>query len=516
MRIWVLILIALIAIGAVLLTQPTRDEIPETAEDAASETGETDAPLRGRAVTGEEGPVTDAHDEGEVEVDADGGGPDRSRTLRVSGHFLDADGVGVAFEPITMEGSAWDWRSVVKTAADGSFEADLPEEVAPIRVLPGRRNHPLEHLAQEATRESPEVELRLPADRLFSGYVVDERGGPIAGAEVRIGGTRARTGRDGAFRMYLWGLTLRRKLIVDPPAALKQVGYLPLTVEDVDGGERSRRVVLERQSGLFGMLRWTDGEPVKGAHVVMTNQRILDARPDDPNAWLMASVHGHSEGDGTLAIGPLADATYMIAVSHGRPRRFVDELEATAPGARLSLTVRRPVALGGRVTGGSVDGCTVLWTPTGTRSAVELTRCATHTDAAGRFKFFVPAHFAGQLHVRSPSGSEYAVRELHPRDGGNLAIALQPGLSIKGTASGWPTKPPPFSVAVEATQGSLSARASVNADGTFSIEGLAPGRWTVRLEVYNATRRHDSSWGATAEVEAGTSDVTLVATKRGR
>jgi len=172
------------------------------------------------------------------------------------------------------------------------------------------------------------------------GVIRDERGDPVVGARVSIGGSRRlRTSSVNGGHYHIRAVPLEvLELLVH--AAGFETARLSLGV----GSPGQRQVVdvrLERASAVAGVVLDPDGRPVAGARVVCIDH------PDAPNVPRQA-LSATSDGQGRFAMS--ADAAGCAAVA--RHERFGDSAQSQlASGDRNQLRLGR----GGRIDGEVVD-----------------------------------------------------------------------------------------------------------------------------------------------------------------
>ena len=366
-------------------------------------------------------------------------------------------------------------------------------------------------IALVAGQRMTDISIRLVRGAVVAGRVVDQDGRPMAGLrpvvmEFRtiggqprlqqvygaIGGPLGQTDDRGEFRLFglppgsfIVGVTFppansgfRQNSAAElqwarqpvspgasstPPATAGAQGYAPMFFPGVDDPTAATTIALaagEERTGIditvrpvftsrvAGMIVRSDGQPVRGAQVTIAPAR--DA------ASLVSSI------DSSATIRPAVDPSGKFSAPAVRPGRY-------------AISVRAPSVMptaAGRGTGGAPPPRIVndLW-------------ATTEFVADGR-----------------------------PID--DLSLTLQPGVTLSGRivlANGSTAAPPDFSrTRLQMIPALASGRLSVgtsnlylgtaNADGTFTIQGVAPDRYVL-------TAISSIGW-MTKSITAGTRDIT--------
>ncbi|HEY3547957.1 MAG TPA: carboxypeptidase-like regulatory domain-containing protein [Propionicimonas sp.] len=356
-----------------------------------------------------------------------------------------------------------------------------------------------------------DVVVRLKPCGVVTGTVRDRSGAPIAGAEV--GSSARRTGSDGTYRLLVCETGLRSYW-----ASAK--GYLLSEEREVQVTfDRTSQIdfTLDRASPLAGVVVDQDGEPVPGAAV----HALLSGTVETPDAVRGECATGR---DGTFSIDPLPPGSFDVTVSHPSFPRLRTILSAPLTTARLVLSRGREIFGTVRdAQGRPVVGSSVMAFPSDEDYSEVY---SLGSDA----KFDASAGPSGQFRIRGlASGRHVLCAQLGP-DGqqvskevdadtaitGPIDLQFPPSLSIAGKVLGVGERPiashKVVALRMLPDRSPLDPRkdarwvATVSKeDGSFKIEGLEPGRYTVWPEGFTSGSKH-----ARQEIEAGKKDVTFV------
>ncbi|MFQ5653523.1 MAG: carboxypeptidase-like regulatory domain-containing protein [Planctomycetota bacterium] len=226
-----------------------------------------------------------------------------------------------------------------ETDGDGAFEFPWEDHDHRIEVeAPG-------FASQVALAELPATAITLVPGDPIHGRVVDLRGRPVAGCEVKIRtatwraeGLGVFTGPDGGFE--------------SPPLPLEGSAELtlihpdhPRLSERVDlGGKRERELVLADGASVGGRVRGPDGSTVSEGRVLLI--------PANPGRFYVRDLAGAAIGpDGSFRAGPVAPGEYTLLVEHPELAPVEIDLGMIAAGEAPRLAVRLPrgTAVSGRV-----------------------------------------------------------------------------------------------------------------------------------------------------------------------
>lgn len=300
-------------------------------------------------------------------------------TSRIGGRVVQADtGAPVRRALVTLAGES-SVRREVTTDAEGRYEfSELPAGRFIVTAAKGgyltlqygqrRPFEPGRAVSLGEDQALGEVDLALPRAGVIAGRVTDERGDPIAGAEVRVeryqygpDGQRqltlaptgaARTNDLGEFRAFglMPGEYVVQASVRQMPAlpGLPQAGpqqgplptYYPGTANVVEA--QSVMVGLGEESWLqFGLLRGrlsrisgtivdASGRPVAGANLML-------ATPTNNSIGASGRGSGSSAADGSFAIANVAPGTHFVQA----------RLQAGPGGPGVSEFANVPVSVSG-------------------------------------------------------------------------------------------------------------------------------------------------------------------------
>lgn len=403
--------------------------------------------------------------------------------LLLAGRVADPSGAPVAgIEVWNLSGTEAGQRLAV-TGADGRFV--LPDLQPDARLeLCGRGFFTGSAVAR---RGGPLHVVLQPAARV-AGRVLDAAtGSPVAGAGVwgrqladlgiRCGNAgrgpcprdrslnSTHTGPDGTFLVDHFEPGLYR-LQVEAP------GYLdtpPLHLKLAVGELRVPDILVERGAVLRGRVLGSDGKPLSDVRLI--------AR------WGRSYTNDVKSGaDGRYVLTGLEPG--LVRVDLYPPRLDYQERSVeVGPGenaADLRLSARAPHELRGRVVdaaGGPVGGARVSWHERGggERGAV------TWSAADGTFTFAT----GDGVHELSAEAAGYAPGRLErpvtvrgaPVEG--LEIRLDDGVTLRGRLLG--ADPGRRREGIEAHQRDVYRRAELDAEDRFTLTGLGPGVWRLRV-----------------------------------
>ncbi len=370
------------------------------------------------------------------------------------------------------------------TDADGRFHlygfssdlADLGVRAAgyPLLVRPGVR-----------VDSADPVRIELQPGASVAGRVLDNGGNGAAGIPVRLrierdyrsgGDPRLWTGaetfprrvtdQDGRFRFDriaagTWSAEARKGT---EGAKLDKIELIP-------GAEREIELVLQTRDRLTVIVTTAVGEPVAHAQITI----------ESPGE-LLPSGYGRTDGSGqslmditpgsvTVKVGheQLRDASRQVQLEPG-DNELLFELQ---PGLEISGTVRShdgaPLALA------TVAAVTVHSFDT------EFHRTNTVSDESGAFRLtgLEPGRY--NVTARSPGyadgGPDQPIRTGDDAIGG-LEIVLEPGAFIVGVVTGL-TPSDLTQVRIRVSTRARSRNAAPDTEGKFTVDGLAPGTWSI-------------------------------------
>ena len=264
---------------------------------------------------------------------------------RISGKVVDPRGQPVAGVKVTAAVRVFG-RGPASTSTsgdDGSFSLGMlhPGEWH-VRTASGQ-HLPLKLTLQLGPEEQlSDLELTVEAGRWISGYVVDDRGQPVAGAKV--GSLR----QEELSGMQINRFTLDEAVLTDESGrfslaglkgdrvAVRAIGdgYVTDTQNGVAVGTSNLQLRLVRQGEVVGILRDRAGQPIAGSKVT--------ARPAEEMRRLDEVGGFHFD---RLPIGPMQDAA--VTAEDGSFR--IANVEPGSVTVRATGDTHRPARLAGQV-----------------------------------------------------------------------------------------------------------------------------------------------------------------------
>jgi len=440
----------------------------------------------------------------------------------VSGRVVDKDGQGVAGAAVrgyvTSGGGMWGARSWAsdRTGADGSFKLkDL--SVGQLHIDADHPDH------GHATLESPlpisagdkkEVTLTMTAGGSISGTVKWDDGTAASAISVsgfsRTGGmAQTRSAPDGSYTLSPLG-----KGTVVVSASRKDGGFM---MGPAGGGSDPKFITLgpnERKSGvdlmvlrgghkITGVVLAPDGKPVEGAGVSAT--REIEGQAYRMRVMGMgADTKVYSQSDGTFTVDDLAIGSYTVTASKsGYPDAQAQHIPADQTGVRIQLKPESVVAgIATSSNGKPVADYTLSVMPSVAATAAD--RMAqfmggpnkqTVHDPAGAFEIHGLA--AGTYDLVAMTSDNHAGRlgGVTLGDGeqkSGLRVTIQMGTTLRGRVIEYGTGAPIANANVMVGGGVQPLNAKTDAQGSFKVDGLAPGR-TVSLVTMDGMPMMDSS-----------------------
>ncbi len=396
----------------------------------------------------------------------------------ISGRVLDAEGRPVAGYRV----QAWEFKVHTSRAAyvrgyretvtdtDGRFSLGGVSSRRPV-FLNGRGNRDWTNVGYSADPNENNVDLHTQRTRLTPGRVIDAQGRPVAGAEIyhAYDGQgrddpalhRERAFTDAAGRFLLGGIDPR---YATGSVAARKAGFAPARSLRLQHDTKEVEIKLVRGRRLAGTVRDVDGAPVAHAHVSLQTKRrsVLETFTDGEGRYVFVWDGGEFE--------------FLVH----RPGFLLRRSRAT------DVVLKRSHRRSGRVV--APDGTPVVAARVSPGGSVAF------SGPDGRFELDgVPAR--GKVQVVAPG---FATRNVTlDRDG--IDIVLAPGRAIAGHVF-LANKEPAVGRVVMVFDGKVSRGAGVRADGSFRIEGLPEGRYTVSVAMAGYEPRRNVATGSTGLV----------------
>lgn len=361
------------------------------------------------------------------------------------------------------------------------------EGFAPVEIEIG----PLKHGTDPSRR--PRVEIVLSRGRTVHGLVLDEQGGPIAGARVALlwqadpetrkrflAGRRldegilvfeSRTGQDGRFT------------VIDLPAGrfelvVQAQGFAPYEQPGVElaAEETSKdlgRLELSPGLALEGRVSDRRGRPVAGAEVRTRIRFDTAAFPGTVT---------RSEDSGRFRLEHLGeDAVVDLHVRHPDYSARVLPNVAIADREFLHVELERPAVLTGRVlssigepvarawVGAKPEAAVDSWILYSDRRGVDPT---THTDAEGRFRLpdVEPGKVELSVEARGFQSHSRAGLDILPGTETEIEVVLEPGATVSGLVLDAEGRP----LSGVSVQGA-GIKDRTDPQGHFRLVGISPG-----------------------------------------
>jgi hypothetical protein len=290
----------------------------------------------------------------------------------LSGQVLDEAGEGIADVLVEVRTERDPSPVIAFTDAYGHFAIDATGAVV-VRALPADRP-PTDARLSIASGAQRDVVLTLdPAGLTIAGQVVDARGFPIEGVQLRVEALRPGTailrtafsGEDGRFELAS---------VPAPPLRITadHTGYAVGTSVDVESLDEVSIVLAPAlRAGGSVVDAWTE-EPIAGARVLLVSEGLPPV--------VRESV---TREDGLFYVPRLGEGTYALRIEAAD--HVAHEGRVVARASRSGEVEIEPVALeaGQRVEGDVVDhlGSTVV----GASVEIEGTGLTTRTDERGHF-----------------------------------------------------------------------------------------------------------------------------------
>jgi hypothetical protein len=361
------------------------------------------------------------------------------------------------------------------------------------------------------------VRVEMKAAHGLAGRVVGPEGEPVAGASL----SRA--------------VELETLLSMDPSNILRPLGVTdaeggfavtglapgPLNLQVRAEGYQSRRVdglqipedrdladvkiALERGAWLAVRVLSTDGEPVPGVQVTVLPDEKTLARYEDPFSSLNLI---RTDAHGACRVNLPGPGSYNVVVSGNRS--LSQNVKAGAGATPVELRFPLGVEVSGRVLGedGAVVPGAFLQLSSGEEEAPQPSTVSTEADGTFVFSDVADGKYGLTAHGGRASGKSNPVEiEVAGQPVRNLELRLArkgPPATLTGRLLGL-TPEELTQVWVSASQDSFPRQGTVDREGSYRIEGLWPGEWTVEAFLFPSGREAQG----TVQIDAATPAATL-------
>jgi uncharacterized GH25 family protein len=400
--------------------------------------------------------------------------------VSIAGRVVRPDGTGVSDVNINVmdDVSRRVWASPVTTGPDGAFTfADLrPGSVTVMATSIGQ------NIREIRTTEAPESNLiiEVPAGGTIRGRVVDKgTGRPVTSFEVGPSGERRGGGMvmmgppnlsrfqsdDGSFE------------IADIPEGsvellVQAAGYVSTKVPGIEvkagGVTDDVEISIEAGTRITGRVLGPDGSAVPRAAI----SRVAEG-PVAPGPVGRRNEAVVSDGEGNYILEGIPEGDIELRATH---QSFVTETKSVKVAGRemqVDFRLGRGAEVQGVVvtdTGVPVAGADVWARSAAANSGGESAK----TDANGMFRMGGLAEGRYSFHASKSGMVRGSVDDVAVGTGIPIRIELGSGGTITGRVLG--LEPSEMSsVQVVALTGSARAQSGVSPDGSFTIDGVAPG-----------------------------------------
>lgn len=413
--------------------------------------------------------------------------------LAVSGLVVDPNGAPVAEAGVSVERNRQDFRMRrrgdetpdTRTDTTGRFTVGPAREGESLLVVVGKEGFTQARHSVKITADPEPLRIVLKAAARLSGRVVDADGEPVVSAWLsarpldreawQAMRTSARTDEDGRF--------LIDNLDPGPTTLMVRAeGFQPFELtglELVAGQELGDvDVVLKRGATIVGTVRDADGRPVAQARVMI--QRMSGG------GGMMSTRGEETDADGRFRLTGVAAGPAILVVQDASRRETKKSIEIRSGSQTVDLAFEEGVEVSGRVVdpdGAPVAGANVFLEPAFTSGrAIYRSSSGLQTAADGSFTF--RDVLEGSYHLATSKTGFARTRRPEPLeiegvDVRGLEIALERGAVLTGQILGL-SFDDLARVQIQAwsdSGGQGTGRADY--EGQYTIEGLAPGGWSV-------------------------------------
>lgn len=395
-----------------------------------------------------------------------------ARTAKVTGTVVDEAGTPVA-RTLLVQGERMSTQEM--SGPDGTFEFALPEGSYQVGVAKGNDEWGFEGAAVTVKAPASGVRIVAPAvpKTLVAGRVVGPDGSLVPLCVVRVGDGGMRRGWGGGASDEVVGGEFRREVTRKPPfdvvvSAPRGVRGEPLNLRGgkarVEGPTTDLVITLESGAELRGKVLDPAGAGVAGVFVGV------------------GAVSVSTGTDGAFRLGGL-DAGEQTVVVRPPPKYAPVRPQPATPGGP-ELVVR--LTLGG-VVAGRVEG---LDDAAGVQGFLSVENGERHAELAADRTFRLEGLTEGAtvdlvLNLWNAEGGQ-AFRPVRAKGVAvgttDLVLRAERGVTISGVVVEADGRPPSAPVSVMARSDGPSAGGVMSAaDGTFTVEGLAPGPHTIEV-----------------------------------
>lgn len=326
---------------------------------------------------------------------------------------------------------------------------------------------------------------------------ITRKGNPVPDAVVQTSiGPSARSDKDGKYEID--GLPVGAiQVSVQGTGAI--AAFAPFQkVTTVAGRSTQYDVELTGAAEVRGTVVDTAGNPVPNVYVFLNEPKLGDlgeSMTDANGAFRCTSMLGG--GSYRVAVTPSPGARVPFKLAPGSPTEIaVADGDTILNNITLSIVHER-VSIAGRVIDeGGNPVADVHVEAIGSRGGAfpGAMLPSIRADAQGNFEIGNLAKGVYLLHARAGDGSEAEVHDIATGTRDVVVKLVRPG-AIEGTLAGFSREP---RVRARSMTGAMNLQNEAVVDGsTFSITGLAPGKYIVEAQI------HEESAGQTVDIKPG-------------